>query len=94
MKRFVVDGILILILVSLGSALSRQNESLTMQQRLDQFNSQVENQQLVGHQSQGIPFQQVDENVAGQLGKQVSDFVIRFVGGSVQLISSAFGQQG
>ena len=37
MKRFILDGFLILIIVSLGSAVSRQQEP-SVQQRVDDFN--------------------------------------------------------
>ena len=89
MKRFILDGFLILIIVSLGSALSRQQEP-SVQQRVDDFNDQVLHHQIVGQQSQGLAVSQIEENWAGQVGENISSMVIRVVSGWVRLISAAF----
>ena len=42
MKRFILDAFLILIVVSIGSTLNQQQPESTIQQRIDEFNRQIE----------------------------------------------------
>lgn len=93
MKRFILDIFLILIVVSVGSTLNQQKPVSTIEQKMEEFNQQVQQQEIVGQNPQDrSAMYQIHENPAGRLGENVSDLVINMVEGSVRMIASAFGQ--
>lgn len=93
MKRFILDIFLILIVVSVGSTLNQQKPVSTIEQKMEEFNQQVQQQEIVGQNPQDrSTMYQIHENPAGRLGENVSDLVINMVEGSVRMIASAFGQ--
>lgn len=47
MKRFILDAFLILIVVSIGSTLNQQQPESTIQQRIDEFNRQIEQEEVI-----------------------------------------------
>ena len=92
MKRFILDACLILIVVSIGSTLNQQQPESTIQQRIDEFNRQIEQEEVIEPPVHRASMYQIQENAAGQLGANISEMVIRVVDGSVRMIASAFGQ--
>ena len=92
MKRFFLDAVLILIVVSIGSTLNQQQPESTIQQRIEAFNQQIEKQEVIEPPVHRASMYQIQENTAGQLGANISEMVIRVVEDSVRMIASAFGQ--
>lgn len=92
MKRFLIDGVLIILLVAIGSSLNQytQVQSKDMQAKLNDFETKVELHSIVGQESKGMALSQVQENKAGQLGSTVSEFVIEVVGSTLNLVSTLF----
>lgn len=80
MKRFVIDSILIILLVMIGSSYLKE-DSMDVEKKLDQFEERIEDDLLKNEQS---------VSKATTLAKNSSDMIESVVGMSVELITRFF----
>lgn len=80
MKRFVIDSILIILLVMIGSSYLKE-DSMDVEKKLDQFEERIEDDLLKNEQS---------VSKATTLAKNSSDMIENVVGMSVELITRFF----
>ncbi len=86
MKRVILDVFFILLVVCLGSSLNSLNEQNFLENKIQSFEEQIANHEVIEQQHSVRVTYQTKENFAGQLGVDLSDFVTQTVGNSVQFI--------
>ena len=90
MKRFLIDLILVLLLVAIGSSFMEQDSSFSIEQEIIDFeNSLEENEQYVS-ENRGEAVHEVHMNQASELAKNSSDTIKQIVGVSVEVVTSIF----
>lgn len=83
--RYVMDAILIVVLLVIGSALQdygeKMNQSAPLEERIGQFESDVDKQVVIRDvYSKDKPYlKQIEENPAGRLAEKASEFIVEFV---------------
>ena len=83
--RYLIDAILIVVLLVIGSALQdygeNMNRSAPLEERIDQFESDVQQEVVIRDvYSADKPYlKQIEENPAGKLAEKASEFIIDFV---------------
>ncbi len=90
MRRFLLDALCILLIVILGRTYLSEQEPETVNDKLERFNTQVENQEIIAVPDNTMPLNQIEENFAGQLGNSISTFFVEFIDGSVRLVTTVF----
>ncbi len=92
MKRFLFDTLCILLIVIIGKSLTSPVEKQSLEQRMDSFNQQIQNEEVIIAPEQHLPLNQVNENFAGRLGSTISEGVVNIIDGSVRFISTIFSE--
>ncbi len=82
MKRFIIDLILILVLVMVGSSMM-QNEKGTIEQDIKKFDQQF-------YEKTDTKDHTVKLNKASQLAKNSSEMIEQVVGVSVEMVATIF----
>lgn len=92
MKRFLADGLLILVLVGIGSTLMKQQgeENVTMQYRIEEFEKVVDEQQVAEAQIEGASLNKIEMNKAARLAEGTSEVIVRVVDTTISMITSLF----
>lgn len=92
MKRFLADGLLILVLVGIGSTLMKQQgeENVTMQYRIEEFEKAVDEQQVAEAQIEGASLNKIEMNKAARLAEGTSEVIVRVVDTTISMITSLF----
>lgn len=92
MKRFMMDGILVLILVGIGSTVLKEKPQTDqlVQYKIEEFEKEVEQQSYVQPKVQGFKLNQLKENKAGQLAKGTSETIVAIVDSTVEIIATLF----
>ena len=86
MKRFVLDILIILFIVSFVSVLSSNNEqTVVLDDELKKFEQQIENG-VIYDANKEVYLLQIEENSAGKLGNSLSTFVVAVVEEGVRLV--------
>lgn len=85
MKRFVLDILVILMVVSIVSVLASDDQSVSIDEDLRSFESQIENG-YVYETNKNVYLLQVEENQAGKLGDALSTFVVSIIQESVDIV--------
>ena len=88
MKRFLADGMLIFILVGIGSTLMK--EQITMQYRIEEFEKSVDEQQIIEPQVEGASLNKIEMNKAAKLAEGTSEVIVQVVDTTVSMITSLF----
>lgn len=78
------------MIVMLGRQYIEGTSSVDIEAKIQKFNQQIENQQIIESNHFSMPLNQIEENWAGRLGKNVSDLVIGFIDGSLRLVTAVF----
>lgn len=89
MKRFILDGLIVLILVSVGSSFMDQQEK-TVNEEINQFEKEVNQHKTPTQKEMYAPVQDVHLNKATQLAKNSGEVIEEIVGVSVELVASIF----
>lgn len=92
MKRFVFDGICILLIVMLGRTYLNDPSNEGFEEKLARFNAQVENHEIIETPTVHQPLNPIEENWAGRFGEAVSGMVVNVIDGSVRFITSVFSE--
>lgn len=92
MKHFLADGMLIFILVGIGSTLMKQQgeEQITMQYRIEEFEKSVDEQQIIEPQVEGASLNKIEMNKAAKLAEGTSEVIVQVVDTTVSMITSLF----
>lgn len=92
MKRFLADGLLILVLVGIGSTLMKQQgeENVTMQYRIEEFEKAVNEQQIAEAQIEGASLNKIEMNKAARLAEGTSEVIVKVVDTTISMITSLF----
>lgn len=92
MKRFLADGMLILVLVGIGSTLMKQQgeENVTMQYRIEEFEKAVNEQQIAEAQIEGASLNKIEMNKAARLAEGTSEVIVKVVDTTISMITSLF----
>lgn len=92
MKRFFADGMLILVLVGIGSTLMKQQgeENVTMQYRIEEFEKAVNDQQVAEAQIEGASLNKIEMNKAARLAEGTSEVIVKVVDTTISMITSLF----
>ena len=90
-RRFLIDLIIIAIFVLLGRELLNQKSALSIEERIDRFNEQVEQGQIIENVS-NIHLNQTDENIAGKLGELLSGWITDGVSYTMEMIALFFDE--
>lgn len=92
MKRFFADGMLILVLVGIGSTLMKQQgeENVTVQYRIEEFEKAVEEQQIAKAQIEGASLNKIEMNKAARLAEGTSEVIVKVVDTTISMITSLF----
>ena len=88
MKRFILDIIVILFIVSIVSVVTSDVDN-TMNEQLISFENQISSG-MVYQPSREVYLLQIEENSAGKLGNALSVFVVRVVNESFSLLKDFF----
>ena len=87
MKRVILDVFFILLLVCFGSSLNSLDNQNFLEDKIQSFERQIANHEVIETQNSAHVTYQTKENFAGQLGVDLSDFITQAVGDSIQFIS-------
>lgn len=93
MKRFLADALLICILVSIGSYINQLDYSDTrkrIEQQVADFEDEVANHRIIEPKNEPVALNDIEENGAGKLAKQSSEFVVGAIEGTVDVFSTIF----
>lgn len=92
MKRFLADGMLILVLVGIGSTLMKQQgeENVTMRYRIEEFEKAVNEQQIAEAQIEGASLNKIEMNKAARLAEGTSEVIVKVVDTTISMITSLF----
>lgn len=89
MKRFIVDGLLVIILVAIGSSFMNQTEKPFIYEKIDEFEEKIsKNEHYESIENQPVKFNHI--NKASQLAKSSGEVIEDVVGVSVELVASIF----
>lgn len=91
MRRFMIDLCLIILFVFLGRELLKESESQTIDERIEAFNRQVEQREVLDHVSH-LHLVQKEENAAGKLGEALGELITRTVAVTVETIALFFDE--
>ncbi|NBK98033.1 MAG: hypothetical protein EOM50_08445 [Erysipelotrichia bacterium] len=89
MRRFIYDGILLVILVMIGLSIS-EPETIDQQAQLDHFQAQIKSDQVVSEVEKKSSLNQIEENHASSLAKSTSDALKGCIDFTVETLSSIF----
>lgn len=92
MKRFILDACFIFMIVSLGRNYIEDSAFESIDEKLERFNQQVENHEVLDAVNPAMPLNPIEENWAGKLGEHLSKAVIGIIDGSVRFITSVFSE--
>lgn len=92
MKRFVLDACFIFMIVSLGRNYIEDPAFETIDEKLERFNQQVENHEILDTVNSTRPLNTIEENWAGKLGEHLSHAIISVIDGSVRFITTVFSE--
>lgn len=93
MKRFLADALLICILVSVGSYISRQDDSGTqkeLQEKIESFEEDVALKKTIRPKTEPVALNDIEDNGAGKFAKKSSEFVVNTIEGTVEAFSDIF----
>lgn len=92
MKRFFADGMLILVLVGIGSTLMKQQgeENVTVQYRIEEFEKAVDEQKIAEAQIEGASLNKIEMNKAARLAEGCSEVIVQVVDTTISMITSLF----
>lgn len=92
MKRFILDACFIFMIVSLGRNYIEDPTFESIDEKLERFNQQVENHEILDRVNPARPLNPIEENWAGKLGEHLSEAVIKMIDGSVRFITTIFDE--
>lgn len=90
MKRFLADVILILILVSVGSYITHKDDSATqetLEEKRLKFEEDVASSKELNTDNSSVSLNDIEDNRAGKMAKQSSEFVVDTIRGTVKTMS-------
>lgn len=93
MKRFIADVILILILVSIGSYISHKDDSSvqqSMEEKRVRFEENIAQEKEIVTTKEIVSLNDIEDNRAGQMAKQSSEFVVGAIHGTVKTVATIF----
>lgn len=91
MKRFLLDTVLVILFVMIGKQLLNESKVMTIEERIEQFNQQVENQEVIDHPSH-LHLNQTEENTAGKLGETLGNMIYTTVYYTMETIALFFDE--
>lgn len=96
--RYLLDALLIVVLLVIGSALQDYSEKLRtqepLQERVDQFEQDISSGKIIRdvYSTKKPYLKQIEENGAGKLAQKASDMVIDFVDITMNFTSEVMKQ--
>ena len=92
MKRFLLDGLLVLVLVGIGSAVMKEKpvDDHVIDVKIEEFENEVAKQSTIKPKSEGFRLNQIKQNKAGELAKGTSETIVAIVDTTVEIIASLF----
>ena len=90
-RRFLIDMTIIAIFVLLGRELLDQKTSMTIEDRIRRFDEQVDQGQIIDHES-NIHLNQTEENIAGKFGELLSGWITEGVSYTMEMIALFFDE--
>ena len=91
MKRFLLDFLLIMILVVIGRQLLKESTPLTIEERIEQFNQQVQQKEIISRESH-IHLNQTEETIAGKIGEALGNVIYETVYYTMETIALFFDE--
>lgn len=85
MKRFLIDGLLILLLVGIGSSMMKEDVQ-TVDQKIDEFDEKM----LLDPKKDFEPVREVKLNKASQFAKDSGVLIEEIIGVGVEFVASIF----
>ncbi len=89
MRRFLYDAILLTLLVLIGLSINT-NDSNEIEEEIKQFESNIQNHQLIEKKSKQAALNQIEENGASEVAKSASILLKEWVTVSVESLSTIF----
>lgn len=90
MKRFIVDGMILLILVMIGSNVSQSKPISTIEEKIVHFEKEIARHEILYPVIDGAEVVEIKMNKASQLAKSSSQFIEDGVRLSVETLASIF----
>lgn len=90
-RRFLVDLMIIGVFVFLGRELIDDTGVVAIEERIEQFNQQVERGEII-HRVSSMHLNQTEENMAGKLGETLSEWITLGVRYTMETIALFFDE--
>ena len=90
MKRFIMDGVLVFILVLIGSSMMQPQPVSLLEEKIDSFEQDVVNHKILFPAVEGIEVKEIQMNKASKLAKTSSEFIEKGVRVTVETVASIF----
>lgn len=87
MKRFLVDALLVLVLVSLASYINEPKEPTSIKEQISQFEDEVARHEPITQKVETSHLNEIHENRASQMAQQGSALVIDLMETSMDVVS-------
>lgn len=87
MRRFLVDALLVLLLVSLASYINEPQEKDSIEHQIDQFEDEVAQHMPMHQKVETSRLNDIEENTAARLAQEGSGLIIDVMEKSLDLVS-------
>lgn len=87
MRRFLVDALLVLLLVSLASYINEPKEKESLEHQIDQFEDEVAQHAPLHQKVETTRLNDIEENAAAKLAQEGSGLIIDVMEKSLDLVS-------
>lgn len=90
MKRFILDGLLIMILVMVGSSIMEKEKDPSISKQIELFEQDIVNHEILFPQMKGESVVEIKMNKASKLAQSSSNLIEKGVRFTVETLASIF----
>lgn len=90
MRRFLVDALLVLLLVSLASYINEPQAKKEISEKITEFEDEVARHDPLTQKVETSRLNEIHENPAARMAETGSNLVINVMEGSMQIVSELF----